>query len=114
MRGFTIIELLVVIAIIAILAAIAIPQYTKYKKRSAVSAAIDAMRVCINELATEYTNNSSITSLDCPIPQANTVCPISLSENSGLFYITTSNCTFTIEGYTITCSIDSYNRVNCE
>ena len=114
MRGFTLIELLVVIVIIVILASIAIPQYTKYKKRSAIASATDAMRTCINELATYYTENSSVKSLNCSIPGANTSCPISLSENSGLFYISTSNCTFTIEGYSITCSIDSSNRVSCE
>jgi type IV pilus assembly protein PilE len=38
-RGFTLIELMIVVAIIAILAAIAYPAYTKYTARSHVSAA---------------------------------------------------------------------------
>jgi len=57
-RGFTLIELMIVIAIIGILAAIAIPQFSAYRQRSYNSAAQSDIRNIATAQEAYYVDNS--------------------------------------------------------
>ena len=57
-KGFTLIELMIVIAIIGVLAAIAIPQFSSYRKRSFNSAAEADLRNAATAQEAYYLDNS--------------------------------------------------------
>jgi prepilin-type N-terminal cleavage/methylation domain-containing protein len=53
-KGFTLIELMIVIAIIGILAAISIPQFAKYRERSFNTSSLSDLRSLAQDLEGYY------------------------------------------------------------
>ncbi len=59
-KGFTLIELMIVVAIIGILAAIALPAYQDYTKRAKMSEAILAASACRTTITEVYQSATSL------------------------------------------------------
>lgn len=93
-RGFTIIEVMIVVAIVAILAAVALPNYTAYVVRSKISEATTALLAQRVRMEQFFQDNRTYVGACAP----GTVAPLP----AGLKYFTVTCGNLTANTYTVT------------
>jgi type IV pilus assembly protein PilA len=107
-KGFTLVELLIVIAIIAILASIAIPQFSQYRQKAAAANAMAEIANCVQTLNAQYADAGTPTTLTCSVGTSSAT----LTLNTGLGTVSGIDGSYTVKGLTVTCALTS-NQVSC-
>ena len=94
-KGFTLVELLVVVAIIGILAAIAIPQFSQYRKRAADATAKSDLKNLANSMEACYVDTQKYS--DCGLTTLQTKYGFKASPN-----VTVKISASSVNGFTAT------------
>jgi type IV pilus assembly protein PilE len=90
-RGFTLIELMIVVAIVALLASIALPSYSAYVRRTQVVPALTNLSTYLVRMEQRFQNFGSYGS--------GTACAVALPSNTDHF---TYSCSLAAGGFTAT------------
>ncbi|WP_434154199.1 pilin [Vibrio cholerae] len=117
-KGFTLIELMIVVAIIGVLAAIAVPQYQKYVAKSEAAAALASITGHRTNVETYVLENGSFpTSSAVPVPSTSTGAITYSTGASGagsiIFTFAASGASPSVVTKNVTLVRDAAGKWNC-
>jgi type IV pilus assembly protein PilE len=87
-KGFTLIELMIVVAIIGILAAIAYPSYVSYTKKTRRAEIVTVLTQGAQALEREYSRSGSYATLTTSNPVGNTYYTLEANRSVSTFTLT--------------------------
>jgi prepilin-type N-terminal cleavage/methylation domain-containing protein len=104
-KGFTLVEMMIVVAIIAVLAGVAIPQYNKYVKKSEAMEGVRLMKQIVDAQIIYESKNGEYKAFTATEQNASLeVLGVSIPKGAKFDEFTVTKCTGTVQGIIVSSS----------